>query len=523
MANFETKITLVALNRASGVIKNVAASLLGLKTSAALVRTSFSGLDTAFGNFGAAFRSYTLQAGLAGAAIVGLVKRNADYGEQLLNNAQKAGVSVESIQKLGYAATIAGIGADSMNNALKFLNKNMAEAASNPKSDAAKAFKSMGVAIKDASGKLRGADAILLDMSDTFKKNADGAAKVKTALTVAGRGGTEIIPVLNLGKKALIEQGKELQDLGGLMTKDMAERADAVGDTMQKIGFAFRGVSLIMSTSLIPLIESSVKGTLAYVKANEKVIASNMHDVVAGIASSLKVVRFALQTVHAILWPVIKAFGGLKMVITVISYVALASLMMKLGGVVVAFAAFTRSILLFNLALLATPLGWFIAGVAAIGAAVYLIYRNWKPISAFFSNLWERVKAIFRMSALDIVKNFGLLGVIFLPFIEGVKLAIAAVQALQSWSSKVSVKLNPATSGIPLDQPGALSSLNQTPVDFSSPRFGNASEQRLAPSNNQPQKLDIKMKIDADGKPKDITATSPAPLSFKSNVGLLMP
>lgn len=46
-----------------------------------------------------------------------------------------------------------------------------------------------------------------------------------------------------------------------------------------------------------------------------------------------------------------------------------------------------------GLAILTTPIGWIIAGIAAIAAAAYLIYKNWDQLGPWFKSTWERCKA----------------------------------------------------------------------------------------------------------------------------------
>jgi len=58
-----------------------------------------------------------------------------------------------------------------------------------------------------------------------------------------------------------------------------------------------------------------------------------------------------------------------------------------------------------NLAFLTSPIFWV---VAAIAVAAFLIIKYWKPISAFFGNLWTGIKAVF-WKAIDWVKQWGLL------------------------------------------------------------------------------------------------------------------
>ena len=49
----------------------------------------------------------------------------------------------------------------------------------------------------------------------------------------------------------------------------------------------------------------------------------------------------------------------------------------------------TISFFRLGMAMLTTPIGWFIMGIAAIAGGAYLIYKNWDGISKWFSELWD--------------------------------------------------------------------------------------------------------------------------------------
>ncbi|NAZ60645.1 phage tail tape measure protein [Aeromonas caviae] len=53
----------------------------------------------------------------------------------------------------------------------------------------------------------------------------------------------------------------------------------------------------------------------------------------------------------------------------------------------------TLGIFRLGMAMLTTPVGWFIMGIAAIAGGAYLIYKNWDGITKWFSELWEKCKA----------------------------------------------------------------------------------------------------------------------------------
>ena len=63
-----------------------------------------------------------------------------------------------------------------------------------------------------------------------------------------------------------------------------------------------------------------------------------------------------------------------------------------LSGLAVALRATMGVIVKLGVALLTTPVGWFVLAIAAIAGAAYLIYKNWGAVSGFFSGVWGSVK-----------------------------------------------------------------------------------------------------------------------------------
>lgn len=53
----------------------------------------------------------------------------------------------------------------------------------------------------------------------------------------------------------------------------------------------------------------------------------------------------------------------------------------------------TIGIFRLGVAMLTTPVGWFIMAIAAIAGGAYLIYKNWDGISKWFTELWDKCKA----------------------------------------------------------------------------------------------------------------------------------
>ena len=90
-------------------------------------------------------------------------------------------------------------------------------------------------------------------------------------------------------------------------------------------------------------------------------------------------------------------FGSWKPVIAGVAAIVMGPLLLSL-------AAATKSVIALGVALMATPVGWIMAAIAAVSGAAYLIYKNWEPIKTFFSDVWEAVKITFQ-DGIDWIKN----------------------------------------------------------------------------------------------------------------------
>ena len=68
--------------------------------------------------------------------------------------------------------------------------------------------------------------------------------------------------------------------------------------------------------------------------------------------------------------------------------------LLALGSLALAFGQL-------GMAMLATPVGWFVAAVAALAGAAYAIYKNWDGLVAYFRGLWEGVRKAFEQGWLQ--------------------------------------------------------------------------------------------------------------------------
>lgn len=166
-----------------------------------------------------------LAAVFAGKEIIGFIEKSLEAGDQLAKLSQRAGVSVENLGRLKFAAEQSGIGIDDLATGLKKFNIALSGAAAgNPEQSAI--FSAMGISLKDANGKLKDTNAILPEVADKFRSYADGQNKAALAAALFGKSGDQWIPLLNQGAAGLKAAGDEAEKLGLVMSTSTAKAAE---------------------------------------------------------------------------------------------------------------------------------------------------------------------------------------------------------------------------------------------------------------------------------------------------------
>lgn len=498
MSNFVSKITISAVDKVTTVTRSISRSLDSLKTRTAALSTSMQGLGAASSQFGGKLRSIAVAGTAAGASLFGLVKRTSDVGDAIAKESQRIGISAESLQKFQYAAELGGATADEMSISMRFLSKSIVDS-QNPMSEQAKAFKSLGIQVKKANGELKSADEVMLELADKFKNAPDGVKKTNTAMTLLGsRSGTRLIPVLNAGTAELIAQGKELENLGKIYSSEELKAAEQFNDDMTRLQRAVGGVTASIGVALMPALNNVINSITRWVGANRQLLQQRLDSFVTTLADSFKLLWSGLSAVYGVLQPFISMIGGFKTVIAALAGVYIAGLIISFAKMVIAVGAVVKALALLSAAFITTPFGLV---VTAIGLIVFGVYKLIKTFSAMGLTVKD--------FALALIKPFS-------PLLSVLNLVIKGVNAVKSAFSGVSA---PSLSAPALAAPSPAASprLNAVQNPTVAGRLG------VLGAQQPPQKLDISMKIDAQGRPKDVQAKSNAPIDFTANTGVMMP
>lgn len=381
---------LTVLDRATAPLRAIEKSVSHLHESASKMGEAFGAVGEKIGDI-----LRPLEALGAAASIGGLVettRRAAEMGAQIYDAALKTGIGAEQLSAWHYAARESGVEADQFDKAMVRLNRSIAEAAAGKNKEAASLFAHLGISVRDAQGHLRSAADILPQLSEGFRVNESAALRDRMAMVLMSRAGADLLPMLVEGRGHLDELTQSARVLGLTFSDEAAAGAKKFEVSWKNFEGAIEGVSNAIGSRLFPLLQPMLDAMTQWIVANRALISQKVGEVVTQIADALRRIDWADlgRQVAGLATAFASVIGWLGPTGT-----AIAALAVFVGPLVVALGVAAQAVLSFGIALMATPVGWVVAGIAAIALAAYEIYAHWTPISAFFKQLWADVVGYF--------------------------------------------------------------------------------------------------------------------------------
>ena len=188
-----------------------------------------------------------------GVGVTALVMPVARVGDEFFKLSQKAGVSVEALTALDYAANLSGVTAERLGKAVQKLSIAMFDSQFGG-AEGSKALKALGVSATDTAGQLRPTEQVLLDLADKFARMPDGADKAALGIKLFGEEGIALLPFLNQGRAGIKALMEEAQRLGLVISEDVARASEVFNDNLARMSAIFEGVQRQIGVAVIPVL-----------------------------------------------------------------------------------------------------------------------------------------------------------------------------------------------------------------------------------------------------------------------------
>lgn len=462
-----------------------------------------------FSKIGREIRTTFMQAAApivaATAALYGFSAASSQAGDVAIKSASKAGMSVEAYTELAYAAKMGDVEQEAFLGGMIKLNKTLADAAQGSKS-AKLAFERAGVSIYDQAGKLKNADQIMMEASDTFKKMPEGPYKASLAMALFGKSGAALIPMLQDGSDVINQLREDAKKLGITFNEEDARAAQDFNDSLTNVKLSVVGLTYTVGKQLTPYLIEAHKAISGWVSSNQEFIKVKTAEYIKRFVAYLPQLKQKLSEVISTIqraWGAVSGFvermGGWEVVIKrivqawvawralnivvavgqttgaifgmvgalgkviplliklkalgIFSWLAKgASILTKgvglltrgIGLLVRGLIAAVPAIAKFTVALLANPITWVIAAVAALAAGLYVLYKRWDEVKSYFVNGVASVKAAFKVGFIDgiieLLKKFNPLTLVakaingIIEYFTGVDLISVVSDKIAQWT-----------------------------------------------------------------------------------------
>jgi lambda family phage tail tape measure protein len=110
----------------------------------------------------------------------------------------------------------------------------------------------------------------MLQISERFAGMADGANKTAIAMSLFGRSGAQLIPLLNGGRDGVEKLRAEAEKLGLVIGGDTTKSAEQFNDSLTQLGSIFTGLANEMATAVLPMLNNITQAMFnSYIESDQ--------------------------------------------------------------------------------------------------------------------------------------------------------------------------------------------------------------------------------------------------------------
>lgn len=229
----------------------------------------------------------------------------------------------------------------------------------------------MGIKLNftDAGGNFKGTGNMIKEL-EKLKAIKSDAARISAIESIFGKGEASgmVSVLIEKGTKGVKEFSHQM-DIQADINQRAANAGKGLGNMWESLTGTFTGFTAIIGKSLSP----QLKGMTEWFNGATSALSS-----------------FAKE--H----PNLTKFVG----VAIVGFTAVTGVLGTLGIAVGAISMALGALGITSM----VAFGWIIGGVALVAGAAYLIISSWRPLNAWFSNLWSGVKSSFS-TTWTVIKN----------------------------------------------------------------------------------------------------------------------
>lgn len=287
------------------------------------------------------------------------VKSLANAADVADDTAKRTGLTVEAVQELGYVAKMTGSNLATVEVALRTMQKGLTDSGAESAAFTS-ALETLGLSLAEL--RAMNPQAQFDALSQAIAGVADPSQRAGLAMTVFGRAGTALLPMLAEGADGIAKLKDEAHKYGYVMSQEVAEAGSNFNDNLDRLKGSLGGLAQQVVAGLLPTLNSLVKCAADVVAGIKEWINNNPN-----LVSTLAHVAASVGAVLTVFGALVAACG---------SWIALAP---AVG------AAWT----------IATgPIGITIMAIAGVIAGIVALWKNWDKVCHYMAQAWNTLTIV---------------------------------------------------------------------------------------------------------------------------------
>lgn len=303
--------------------------------------------------------SFAAVGGAITAALGVAVKSLANAADVADDTAKRTGLTVEAVQELGYVAKMTGSNLATVEVALRTMQKGLTDSGTESAAFTS-ALETLGLSLAEL--RAMNPQAQFDALSQAIAGVMDPSQRAGLAMTVFGRAGTALLPMLAEGADGIAKLKDEAHKYGYVMSQEVAEAGSNFNDNLDRLKGSLGGLAQQVVAGLLPTLNSLVKCAADVVAGIKEWINNNPN-----LVSTLAHVATSVGAVLTVFGALVAACG---------SWIALAP---AVG------AAWT----------IATgPIGITIMAIAGVVAGIVALWKNWDKVCHYMAQAWNTLTIV---------------------------------------------------------------------------------------------------------------------------------
>lgn len=303
--------------------------------------------------------SFAAVGGAITAALGVAVKSLANAADVADDTAKRTGLTVEAVQELGYVAKMTGSNLATVEVALRTMQKGLTDSGTESAAFTS-ALETLGLSLAEL--RAMNPQAQFDALSQAIAGVTDPSQRAGLAMTVFGRAGTALLPMLAEGADGIAKLKDEAHKYGYVMSQEVAEAGSNFNDNLDRLKGSLGGLAQQVVAGLLPTLNSLAKCAADVVAGIKEWINNNPN-----LVSTLAHVAASVGAVLTVFGALVAACG---------SWIALAP---AVG------AAWT----------IATgPIGITIMAIAGVVAGIVALWKNWDKVCHYMAQAWNTLTIV---------------------------------------------------------------------------------------------------------------------------------